>query len=565
MRTAWLGLIGRLCLLGFGLPMVGCGSEGETSQASSKAPAYPITEQRYTTLQQVWWPKEVPASTLAERNAGTFKINDLDRYTELGFGVELGPGEPWIEHDELAPGWQSHTSGTRRSLLFFWHSSDPQVVDEESPIRLEGVTGLSIGSTYRPQDHLVTQAFESQVRTVRAIMEDLQRPLDFTIVTGDLADGGQYNELDWVFKILEGGTIDPDSGKDDDPVKGPGNDYNDPYVSLGIGMPWYVTIGNHEVQYTGIADASQEVQDAAKGSEVFQGLEYFAGIAPAPGVEGGFRDGSTPNADVTTQGPTPADPDRYIPDLPELVSILSAEPGDPVGHGYSTEDVDAGRGNYSFHPVEGLPLRIIALNTLSLDIPGSEGAIDDEQWAWLQQELDAADQAHEIVFVASHHAAESIKLGGHKRADVEALLASHDNVVLHLCGHSHTADSEVILPDAEAAAGHRGYWQVQTPSTLDFPMQTRFWELVDEGDGFVTLYATILEQNAPEDSLAHKARQIAAGHGWFQNSAVREDFAMRAAHRNLKLHFKLPDDVAAGIAAAPAKDSIASEDTLANY
>lgn len=565
MHTAWPRLVARLCLLGLSAPLVACGSEGETSQESSEAPAYPITEQRYTTLQQVWWPKQVPASTLAERSAGTFEITDIDRYAELGIGVEQGPGEPWIEYDDLAPGWQNHSATTRRSLLFFWHSSDPQVVDEESPIRLEGVTGLSVGSTYRPQDHLATQAFESQVRTVRAIMQDLQRPLDFTIVTGDLADGGQRNELGWVFKILEGGTIDPDTGKNDDPVKGAGNDYNDPYVSLGIGMPWYATIGNHEVQYSGIAEASQEVQDAAKGTEVFQGLEYFSGIAPSPGIEGGFRDGSTPNADVTTEGPTPADPNRYIPDLAELVSILSAEPGDPVGHGYSTEDVDAGRGHYSFHPIAGLPLRIIALNTLSSDIPGSEGAIDDAQWAWLQAELDAADQANEIVFVASHHAASSIKLGDHKRADVESLFASHDNVLLHLCGHSHTSDSQIILPEEAAAEGHRGYWEVQTPSTLDFPLQTRFWELVDEGDGFITLYGTILEHNAPEDSLGHKARQIAAGHAWFQSPDVRDDFDLRKLHRNVKLHFKLPDDVAASIASAPAEDSIASEDTLASY
>ncbi len=550
-------------LLCLSLPAVACG--GEDAQESNLPPIYPITEARYTSLQQIWLPKDPPASTGAERRADTFKITDIDRYAELGLGVELGPGEPWIEHDELAADWASFQPAKRRSLLFFWHSSDPQVVDEESPIRLEGVTALSIGSTYRPQDHLSTQAFESQVRTLRAIQDELQRPLDFTIITGDLSDGGQRNELGWVFQILNGGSVDPDTGKDDDPVQGPGNDFNDPYQSLGVDGPWYATIGNHEVQYTGIAKANQEVQDAAVGEQVFQGLEYFAGLSPKDGLQGGFRDGSTPNAEVRTSGPTPSDPNRYIPDLPELVSIISAGDGDPVGHGYSTADIDAGRGHYSFNPIEGLPLRMIALNTLSSDVAGSEGAIDDAQWQWLQTELEQATSAHEIVFVASHHKSGDIKLGGHKGAELASLLAQHENVLLHLTGHGHTSDSGIILPQAEADAGFRGYWEVMTPSTLDFPMQTRFWELVDEGGGFVSIYATILEQNAPEGSLGHRAREIAAGHGWFQDSKLRADFEMRRQHRNLILRFKLPADVAAAISSAPGHDSIASEDTLAAF
>ena len=256
---------------------------------------------------------------------------------------------------------------------------------------------------------------------------------------------------------------------------------------------------------------------------------------------------------------------RYIPDLPELVSILSAEDGEPVGHGYSSADIDAGRGHYSFNPIEGLPLRMIALNTLSSAVPGSEGALDDAQWSWLQGQLTAADSAAEIVFVASHHKSGDIKLGNHKGAALASLLAQHENVLLHLTGHGHTSDSSIILPQPEADAGFRGYWEVMTPSTLDFPMQTRFWELVDEGGGYVSIYATILEQNAPEDSLGHRARQIAAGHGWFQNSKQRADFEMRRQHRNLILRFKLPDNVAAAISAAPGHDSIASEDTLAAF
>ncbi len=483
----------------------------------------------------------------------------------MGLGVELGAGELWTERDELAPGWDAHTPGARRSLMFFWHSTDPQVVDEESPLRLSGVTAAPIGSAYRPQDHLTTQAFESQVRTVRAIQERLTRPLDFAILTGDLADGGQKNELDWVMNIMVGGVIDPDTGKKDDPVPGPGNDHNDPYRSLGLEVPWYALVGNHEVLYSGIAEPTAEVQAAAVGEEVFQGLYHIMKLPPGEGVQGGFRDGTTEHGEVRTEGPTPADANRYIPDLNEVLSIFHGTPGLPEGHGLTAADVAAGKGYYSFLPVEGSPIRVIALNTLSQTPANAEGAIDEAQWTWLVAELDASAARGELVLLASHHKSADIKLGAYKGADLASLIARQEHVILHFTGHGHSNSVTHILPQAEQDEGFRGYWEVMTPSTIDFPLQTRFWELVDEGGGYLSIYGTLLDHNAPVGSLAHRARELAAGHGWFQSREQRATFDAEREHRNFILRVKVSDALSTALATAPSSDSIASEDTLAAF
>ena len=74
-------------------------------------------------------------------------------------------------------------------------------------------------SSWRPQEILGPQVFDLVVRnlnanrtsTVRA--EGERAKLGFVITTGDLADNQQLNETRWFTGVLEGGTVDPFSGK----------------------------------------------------------------------------------------------------------------------------------------------------------------------------------------------------------------------------------------------------------------------------------------------------------------------------------------------------------------
>ena len=113
------------------------------------------------------------------------------------------------------------------SLLFFLQLSDFQIVDEESPARVEAVDttqrqpGLSpFSAAYRPQESLTSQVTEAMVRQARNTTSPITgETLDLTILTGDNADSQQHNETRWFIDILDGttGPGNPDPEMDDRP------------------------------------------------------------------------------------------------------------------------------------------------------------------------------------------------------------------------------------------------------------------------------------------------------------------------------------------------------------
>ena len=161
---------------------IACLGPGCGAQESSGPEAYPLSELAYTALQAVWEPLAPPAATLAMIDDSSLKVTEHDRFFELGLGVRRSAGNQWIEKLDLAPGYPSSPPGERRSLLYIWQAADPQVIDEESPIRLEGFELL-----YRSHGHLSTQVFEAHVRTARRISELSGRPFDFDVRAGDLS------------------------------------------------------------------------------------------------------------------------------------------------------------------------------------------------------------------------------------------------------------------------------------------------------------------------------------------------------------------------------------------
>src|SRR6478752_3887879 len=111
---------------------------------------------------------------------------------------------------------------TRRSLAFFGQLTDPQIADEMSPARVDflDAAGGEIKSSWRPQEAVGLQVFDQVVRNVNANRTSEIRDgsgkrakLGFVVTTGDLADNQQLNETRWFKTVLDGGTVDPFSGK----------------------------------------------------------------------------------------------------------------------------------------------------------------------------------------------------------------------------------------------------------------------------------------------------------------------------------------------------------------
>ena len=114
----------------------------------------------------------------------TLDVTLVDRDGD-GF-LERGPGEP--------------LKGPRggRVLATFGQLTDAHVRDEESPARVPFLDrlGAPLNSTFRPQEAFSTQVLDAAVRAL-----DRERP-QAVVVTGDIVDSAQENELEQALAVL---------------------------------------------------------------------------------------------------------------------------------------------------------------------------------------------------------------------------------------------------------------------------------------------------------------------------------------------------------------------------
>ena len=87
----------------------------------------------------------------------------------------------------------------------------------------------------------------------------------------------------------------------------------------------------------------------------------------------------------------------------------------------------------------------------------------------------------------------------HGGDEVLALLGSYRSVLAWVNGHSH---KNKITP--HSAPDGRSFWEVSTASHIDFPQLARVIEIVDNHDGTVSLFTTLIESGAPH---AHGLRR----------------------------------------------------------
>lgn len=89
----------------------------------------------------------------------------------------------------------------------------PLIKEPDSPIReVVGIIG-----TYRPQSILTTQVVEAMILALNKVSRGplSGHSVDGAIVTGDVTDNAQINEVDWFINLLDGGVVTPDSGSPD--------------------------------------------------------------------------------------------------------------------------------------------------------------------------------------------------------------------------------------------------------------------------------------------------------------------------------------------------------------
>ncbi len=463
--------------------------------------------------------------TRAPEAAGAFDPRlpeDVDEMLASGYGdYTLGAGEavtPRMPDGSAAP-----PPGPNAVMLArLVHFADIQLADDESPARLVNADSPTVtDGAFRPQEGHECRIANAAVRTINRIHADL--PIDAVVLGGDNADNAQNNELDWVIAILSGSaSVDCDSGADDDPVPGGGNDPKDPFFADGLAMPWIWVSGNHDVLQQGnFPPAGREA-------------EYLASYSGT-----GTRDWSLPGAPTIIGDVIPDDRRRPVSG-DELLAKVRAD-GD--GHGIPASPPVPGRAFYTYD-VAGTDVRILVLDTAA-PTGSAEGLIHQTEIdAFVQPALDAARADGKYVIVTSHHASTKLSdggdFGGTTQADAvltgpfRELVAGYDNVLMHLAGHTHVHRVTLVDPMTPSSFP---YWEVETSALADYPNQLRLFEIWDLDNGFLSIRSVVVDYQTESDPVAEDGRKRAITDftsGWAADASGSQ------TERNVELYVPKP-------------------------
>ncbi len=384
-----------------------------------------------------------------------------------------GSGEPHLVRDDLAPAerW-AHVpagGGTVRSLLTLLHLTDLQLADVQSPARFEFFNRelgdprfAKLVPTQRPYEAFLPVTVAQMVATVNrlAVGPFGGGAVDLAVSTGDAIDNGQWNELQAVLGLLEGGPVRPSGDgtyrgvqhpdwPDDlfwrpDAAPGTPDLFRDgfgypsapgaiaaalrAFTAPGLTVPWLAAYGNHEGLIQGVGRMTPQLAAALVGGRkptaLPPGIDRDAAYELFVTGAQAFFDGAvfdSPAADVV------ADPARRPVTRRQFVEAHFGPGARPFGHGFGERNRRDGTAYYCHdlplptpHP-RYAGVRLVALDTSCL-LGGADGALDVEQLRWLEGVLREVHTTHlaadgtpvrggdvdRLVVLFSHHSLQTL-------------------------------------------------------------------------------------------------------------------------------------------------------------
>jgi metallophosphoesterase (TIGR03767 family) len=299
-----------------------------------------------------------------------------------------------------------------------------------------------------------------------------------------------------------------------------------PFAAEGLRVPSYVLFGNHDALAQGTEKAIRPYEDVATGC--------LKPLTDAPGASG--LETLTPSAlerlaeeDPGSVMRVPPDENRQFVDKRQFKQIFQSGQGDAHGFAYvDPGELAASNGAASYYAWSPKPgLRFLALDTVSEGgniADSATGNIDHPQYVWLERELAAAQQRGELVVAFGHHAIGSLRAQTpdegtpactlddehghdvnpgcdrdprfstplHQGPDIRDLFLRYPSVVAYVAGHSH---ENRVQPFGRPRGG--GFWEIKSPAIADWPPQHRLIEVMDNRDGTLSIFGTMLDHDSP--------------------------------------------------------------------
>jgi metallophosphoesterase (TIGR03767 family) len=484
--------------------------------------------------------------------------------------LECEGGERVVVRTDLARA-QGDRARTRRPLATLLTLADFQLPDEESPLRGEFFdkcfTQNPAKAGFRPHETVLAHMINAHVSAANRIIATggpvLGQPIDFTFLLGDLAENQHLNEVDWVISLMQGGSLDPDTGADgydgvqaDDP-SGRGDVVspidgtrirdlaNEPFLAVGLRRPdgspspWYSVMGNHDTKVQGtVPDEIPGWREFARTAAL--GPLKVNDLAPdrqqqacdvlinhpedLPSfLEDLLTDAVTDPASVGTVKLVPPDPNRRLVNKQEWIDAFAQAPGLPSGHGFLPEtqrcpdtydDPFERRACYAFvrsgihyivldgNPAEGL----------------AEGNIDPSQFAWLTKLLQSSSTTYldeegrtvrnpnavdRLIVIASHHPMRTFNNTGTVPGTSPNHTAEDLSALLlrfpNVILHLAGHSHENLILPQKSEMTKHAYWEVNTAAIADWPNQSRSVELSDNRDGTLSIHTVVFDGATPPD------------------------------------------------------------------
>ena len=356
------------------------------------------------------------------------------------------------------------------------------------------------------------------------------------------------------------------------------------FTAEGLNVPWYTTRGNHDTIWQGTFLPPGAIKLLITScfkifpNDKFDPTRYQG--HPELLVQD-LGDPAFQQAQLGEARLVPPDPDRRFLFGHEFKTLHEGADHD---HGFGFVDPKQNKksdGGAEYYAFTKNGIRFIAIDT-NAEGGDASGNVDDPQYNWVKKQLKKAKKKGMLAIGFSHHplrsqtatvadenapACESpedsqcdddprnstpIHRGLKGDQSMKKLFLKFPNFIAYVVGHIH----ENEITPYEKSNGKSGFWQIATAAEIDWPQQGRLIEVMDNLDGTLSIFGTVVDTAAPigapapgpanvftDTQLGSLSRQIAANDPQVGvTGGVSQHAEGKRKDRNVELLLKNPVD-----------------------